>query len=1060
MGKVPSALWAAALAVALSLGGCRCGTSVQDTQGNARFLPTGMRQSAGDEGRTLRVDFGDVPIEEAITVSESVRVRNQGSATVTIQAPVPDASSGDAFSLPDAGVFPLRLGPGQTSDLSVRFLPRADSAQAAGFTLPSDDGQVPPLHVSLAGRGVAARCTLLPGVRLDFGNVLAGSTEARALSFENTGDEDWGVTGVTLFGSEADSFALDGPSSFDVPAASKVDVPIRFSPTHAGDFTAFVQFQSTAGCAPQPYPVHGVGVQAVLVATPNPVEFGFVDIGVPWGPAVQRLHLQNIGNNAVTLSGGALCGLGSGCTEVTEFATRADGQSTTLGDVTIAPGTTVEVPLYFRPAALHEASARLVWSANAAAPGLEVGLHGTGGGPRIDVEPTSLDFPLAAVGVPQTQQLVVTNVGSSLPAVPESHLHVTQLEVVPGPGTAPTEFAADFVPPASVPLDLLADESRPVEVTFSPATDGAHSATLRIHSDDVVMPVAEVSLTGFGKTYTSCQYAIVPYALDFGALAFDTQGTFSILNLGTGPQDACLVSNLGLDSASSGVFSLPGGGVLSEEVAPGGELPVQVAVTLPGPSQAVANFSGAVTFNISAPVSSARVPLSAQEGCVSVLPTPLDFGPVQTGCQSTPQVVSVLNGCQAEVVLAGTHLASAGGVDAGASGCPGGAACPAFFLDGGIDGGSLPDGGYSGGVPVAASPEDVSLVFVPQFVGDDTGALVVTVAQAGQLLEFQVPLQGEGVGTAQRTEHFVQTSPKVDVLLNRVRASGDGEDPDGGNTIWQFTRTLVAAQDAGVDFRVAAIYTDYAPPMYSNPIFGTFTPDDAGIPVVLTSTTPDVEEGIRAIWSFPGSPGASENMPYEGFVRAFSPPLSATFPASSFLRSDASLAFIVMSDEQELSGAGFAPIPWTLIPTSYYFTVLSNLKGPNHLDLLTVNVASYLTDGSCLLGGITSPTVDRYTDMISWTGGSGTELCNPDWADNFEPLRAALFSPRSRFQLAGVPAPGSVGVSVNGAPVSSLAPDGGTVWTYESLQNWVRFELTEAPPPGSAIDISYQLECQ
>ena len=56
----------------------------------------------------------------------------------------------------------------------------------------------------------------------------------------------------------------------------------------------------------------------------------------------------------------------------------------------------------------------------------------------------------------------------------------------------------------------------PVQVTFAPGTLGAHTATLRVLSDDADEPTTDVGLTGNGVATPVPDIAVTPIAHDFG----------------------------------------------------------------------------------------------------------------------------------------------------------------------------------------------------------------------------------------------------------------------------------------------------------------------------------------------------------------------------------------------------------------------------------------------------------------------------------------------------------------------------------------------------------------
>ena len=354
---------------------------------------------------------------------------------------------------------------------------------------------------------------------------------------------------------------------------------------------------------------------------------------------------------------------------------------------------------------------------------------------------------------------------------------------------------------------------------------------------------------------------------------------------------------------------------------------------------------------------------------------------------------------------------------------------------------------------------------MPVFGGSDEGELVVRAVQHGGVVTFRVDLQGIGVSGTLAGDHFVQTSPKVDVLMDKSDYFGfqalddGGSDPDGGDTVEQLTRLLYKAADAGVDFKVVALTTNHSltgPSPYTDPLFGHVLTDDAGTPIIITSSSADIREQLTELWFAPGIGLGFTEMPYEAFRTALSPPLINQPPLAGFLRSDASLEFIMMTGDEE-SGVNFAPPNSDAFPANYYYQFFVGIKGSQHLDQMTVNIASYLYDFSCLGPGFTQKT--RLTDMITWTEGSKAEFCDPNWSASFEPLRAALFTARSRFQLSGLPDSSSITVTINGASIDPIDGRGNPVWTYESPNNWVRFELNAAPQPGASIDVNYSLLC-
>jgi hypothetical protein len=66
---------------------------------------------------------------------------------------------------------------------------------------------------------------------------------------------------------------------------------------------------------------------------------------------------------------------------------------------------------------------------------------------------------------------------------------------------------------------------------------------------------------------------------------------------------------------------------------------------------------------------------------------------------------------------------------------------------------------------------------------------------------------------------------------------------------------------------------------------------------------------------------------------------------------------------------------------------------------------------------------------------------------------------RRRFPLSQRPS-SAVEVTVNGAIVPPLQ-GANTIWTYDALENRVRFpRITDAPPPSARVQISYVPVCE
>jgi hypothetical protein len=168
-------------------------------------------------------------------------------------------------------------------------------------------------------------------------------------------------------------------------------------------------------------------------------------------------------------------------------------------------------------------------------------------------------------------------------------------------------------------------------------------------------------------------------------------------------------------------------------------------------------------------------------------------------------------------------------------------------------------------------------------------------------------------------------------------------------------------------------------------------------------------------------------------------------PNQGFLRTQANLAVVVVSDEDDYSS----------IRPNTYASWLNNLKGDPDKTSFSGMVGP---DGgglqACQLGGGGSASAaPRYHDVIRMTDGVWGDFCDfeIDPFLNFLSYRAAglLY----KFDLSHTPsAVGAITVMVDGVSVNLDAYNG---WTYDSQDNAVVLNGQAIPGPGAVVYVSY-----
>jgi uncharacterized repeat protein (TIGR01451 family) len=144
--------------------------------------------------------------------------------------------------------------------------------------------------------------------------------------------------------------------------------------------------------------------------------------------------------------------------------------------------------------------------------------------PQIQVTPVAIDFgdiELGTTSAPQT--VTIKNIGDY-----GSELRITAVTIT---GTDPSDFSVTV--PFAYPKKLARNEQATVQVSFTPGSTGARSATLCIASNDGTV---NVPLCGNGTPAPEPDIEVEPDFLDFGGITVGTPsapGTVTVINAGT-----------------------------------------------------------------------------------------------------------------------------------------------------------------------------------------------------------------------------------------------------------------------------------------------------------------------------------------------------------------------------------------------------------------------------------------------------------------------------------------------------------------------------------------------
>jgi hypothetical protein len=1076
MGSIRAFRWQllGVMGLLSSVAGCSCHTShIAQAKGNPDFFnpKSDPALSIVDEtgaavaqGKTVTIDFGPTLVNQDQANQKTLFVINNGVATVELnEIKKADGFDSDDFKVPTASQVKQSIAAGQTGQVTLSFAPGASGDFASDFTLvtDADDSLSQPLTVHLKGQGVSNGCVMAPADKLDFGNVRLNGSYTKNLVIQNTTPLDYAINFKGITGADAALFTTSlatGPVT--IKAHDQLSVPVTFTANHRDLAAAEFQFSSPADmCQPAPFDLRANGVDSLITATPNPVDFGFVDPGVTWGSVKQTVTLTNIGNDPVEINQPGLCDGSYGgtyataCTAASEFSVNAagGGDLSSIADLTLAAGEAKTVDFFFKPARLHSATAFVQFKLvnQPAQTDFGFNLKGTGGGPKIQVQPTHVDFGVVGVGAPQSRNIVITNVGSSPSGQAGSALTLSKVTVTPGANTT-DEFTVSFPNPVS----LAATQRYVLPVQFSPSGTGARSVSLDIESNDPVNPHVQVTVQADGENLPPCSYAVSPENLNFGNVAPGRNRVLGFRITNTGATD-CYLSDLDLGGDTTNPpYSLVDGPVASQTLAAGATTEVQVKFAPTSAQTATTN--GSIVFftsSTSAPQTTVQLTGGSAQGCLLITPDDNDFGVVQQGCASRERPFTIYNICSAAA-----HVTSIDFLPDANGRCPDqgtGTSCP-FRI---TSAPTLP------ATIAAGQSTEFKIKYQPQAV--QTDAVSVEVQTQELATPYVVTLEGRGDTTAVQTDTFQQDAqPKVDVLLV-VDDSGSMYSKQQA-VAQNFQSFIQFAVNQQVDYHIAVTTTSVGADGYTDcnstngdpdegsigPC-GKFAPADGSRPRVLTNDTPNLEQVFAQNVNV-GIMGSGTEMGFEAAYEALSGS-NLTGGNKDFLRDEANLAIVVVSDASDQS-----PQPY-----DFYKNFFLNIKGFRRANAFSFSAVSSTFDyehvpattWGCDYDG-TNDVPNPYGQMAQDTNGVFQEICTDDWATSLRQLGQSAFGYRTKFFLTETPDPNHpISVQIDGVDYPDVASSGARHWHYDPSDTSINFEPLAVPEPGSTLTITYNVLC-
>ena len=203
-------------------------------------------------------------------VDTLLTINNSGSGALHIYDMV--SSSAD-FRMPDVLAYPIKLGPGDSIDVVIRFEPTALGGRSGTITVISDD-PAGPHTVAVSGEAHAPRLCLVIANAGNFGRACVGGFVDEPMILNNSGKCALSIYGMTSTSSE---FLVPHVLSYPltIGAGSSLPLPIRFAPQSHGHKSGVITVVSNDPAGPYTLAVSGDAPSGKLAITGSTV-FGGV----------------------------------------------------------------------------------------------------------------------------------------------------------------------------------------------------------------------------------------------------------------------------------------------------------------------------------------------------------------------------------------------------------------------------------------------------------------------------------------------------------------------------------------------------------------------------------------------------------------------------------------------------------------------------------------------------------------------------------------------------------------------------------------------------------------
>ncbi|WP_158501504.1 choice-of-anchor D domain-containing protein [Vitiosangium sp. GDMCC 1.1324] len=477
----------------------------------------------------LVVDPSPIAFSDQRVGTEStkvVTVSNTGTGPITLTGIFKTGHL--AFTLVSPPSVPLTLVAGDSKTLSVKFLPTTETASSVTglLTFTSADPDYTSVAIDISGRGVKPNLVLSPSP-LVFSDQRVGTESTKVVTVRNSGSGSITLSSIAKTGSSAFTLVSPPGTPLTLAAGQSQDLSVKFSAATETAEAGTLSLTTTDPDFPSAsVSISGKGVKPNLVLVPaTALDFGEVRVN---SSLTKTVKVSNTGSGPITFSG----------------ISAATSPTFTLVSPPAIPyqldaGAELVLSVKFSPTADAAATGALtLTSTDAGYTNVKVDLAGRGVKPNLVVNPSPIAFGDQRVGIESTKVVTVSNTGTG---------------PITFTGIAKTGNSAfTLVSPPSVPLTLVAGDSKTLSVKFLPTTETASSVTglLTFTSADPDYSSVTVDISGRG---VKPNLVVDPNPIAFSDQRVGTESTkvVTVRNSGSGP-----ITISSIDKTGSSAFTL------------------------------------------------------------------------------------------------------------------------------------------------------------------------------------------------------------------------------------------------------------------------------------------------------------------------------------------------------------------------------------------------------------------------------------------------------------------------------------------------------------------------